>query len=220
MNNTNLRVISKPRSLKLGFFNANGLRSQRDEIATFLRDHHLDILLVQETFFKPHQRDPKIANYRLVRNDRTRCHKGGTLIYYKSSLYCIPLDPPDLSHIEVSVCRLGMTGHQPITIVSAYLPPPNVNTDSVAINATIGNDLRALLDLSDSVLLAGDLNAKHPAWNSRLSNPRGNIIYNLCCSLNFDVIAPMHPTHFPNNPNQNPDVLDVALLKNSCVYIL
>lgn len=131
----------KPKSLKLGFFNANGITHQRDEIAKFLRDHQLDILLIQESFLKPHQRNPNIANYRLVRNDRTRCHKGGTLIYYRKALYCTPVDPPEPhSLLEYSACQLGMTGHSSITIISAYFPPSNTSDDATSIT----RDLTAL----------------------------------------------------------------------------
>ena len=209
MNSKDNLCCTKPRSLKLGYFNANGVNDQRDEIATFLRDHHLDVFLLQESFLKPHHRNPNVANYRLVRNDRSRCHKGGTLIYYRKALYCTPMDPPPLSLLEVSICRLGMTGHRPITLISAYIPPSN-SVDPVLLQ----NDLSALLGLSDSVILAGDLNAKHPAWNSNTTTTRGRIVFNLCATLNFDVVAPMSPTHFPHDPNHLPDILDVALLKN------
>lgn len=205
------RNTLKPRSLKLGFFNINGIQGQRDELATFLRDHQLDVLLIQETFLKPHLRDPRIANYQLVRNDRSRCHKGGTLIYYKNSLHCIPLIPPTLeSLLEVSVCRLAMTGHQPITIVSAYFPPANTAED----HSLFVKDLTTIFGLSDSVILAGDLNAKHPAWNSTITSPRGRVVFNLSSTLNFDPIAPYEHTHYPHDPNSRSDVLDIALLKN------
>ena len=84
----------KPKALSIAFFNANGLRDQRDEVHDFLSAHQIDIMLVQETFLKPSIRDPKIAGYSLVRNDRLTSAKGGTLIYYKRSLHCIPIDPP------------------------------------------------------------------------------------------------------------------------------
>lgn len=109
----------------MAFFNANGLHSQRALMGEFLHDHQVDIMLVQETFLKPSYRDPKIANYNLVRNDRVGSRGGGTLIYFKRSLHCIPIDPPALTNIEATVCRIAMTGHQPITIASVYLPPPN-----------------------------------------------------------------------------------------------
>lgn len=199
----------KPRSIRLGFFNANGIHGQRDEIAAFINHHRLDILLIQETFLKAYHRTPNIANYRTVRNDRTARHKGGTLIYFKKSLHCTDITPPDLSRLEVSICRLAMTEHQSITIVSAYCPPTPSDDQT-----TIADDLRALLGLSDSVIIAGDLNAKHHAWNSNTTTTRGRILFNLCESLNFDVVAPMQPTHYPHFTEHRPDVLDVALLKN------
>lgn len=207
----NNRISSrlKPRSLKIGFFNADGLLKQKEEIGAFLRDHQLDVLLIQETFLKPHHRDPRIANYQLVRNDRTHAPKGGTVIYYKRSLHCVPIDTPNLAHIEASVCRIGMTGHSSITLVSAYI-------SCQAPSATpIQTDIQTLLALSDSVLIAGDLNAKHVAWCSHSCNPRGNALYHLSSVHHFDIIAPMTPTRFPYTlGDQRPDVLDIALLKN------
>ena len=203
----------KPHSLRLGYYNANGILGQRDEISAFLQSHKIDILLVQETFLKPRVRGPNIANYKLIRNDRITRHKGGTLIYYKRSLHCVEITPPDLSCIEASICRLAMSQHQSITLVSAYCPPTSSSFQSYD-PILFTNDLRALLGLSDSVIIAGDLNAKHPAWNSNTTSPRGRLLFNQCESLNFDVIAPMHPTHFPNIVDHLPDVLDVALLKN------
>lgn len=197
----------KPRSLKVGYFNANGISNQRDEIATFIRDYQLDVFLVQETFLKPAQRNPRLANYELVRNDRTRSAKGGTLIYYKRSLHCIPIDTPTLAHIEASICRIGMTGHSPITLVSAYIPPGNGAL-------TIQPDFEALFALSDSVLIAGDFNAKHESWNSHSRNARGRNLEFLSSALNFDIVAPLQPTHYPQIIDHRPDVLDIALLKN------
>ncbi|CAK1587701.1 unnamed protein product [Parnassius mnemosyne] len=143
---------TKPSSLTVAFFNANGIRDQKEEIVYFLRDHDVDIMLVQETFLKPSVRDPKIANYTLVRNDRLTGPKGGTLIYYKRSLHCIPLDTPPLANLEASVCRIALTGHPPVTIASAYQPPQKPLLEA---------DISALLNLGPSVVIAGDLNSKH-----------------------------------------------------------
>ncbi|CAK1578858.1 unnamed protein product [Parnassius mnemosyne] len=140
---------TKPSSLTVAFFNANGIRDQKEEIVYFLRDHDVDIMLVQETFLKPSVRDPKIANYTLVRNDRLTGPKGGTLIYYKRSLHCIPLDTPPLANLEASVCRIALTGHPPVIIASAYQPPQKPLLEA---------DISALLNLGPSVVIAGDLN--------------------------------------------------------------
>lgn len=195
----------KPRSVTLAFFNANGLAKQRALIADFLTRHQVDILLVQETFLKPAHRDPKIANYQLVRNDRLGRRNGGTLIYHKRSLHCIPLTSPPLTDLEASVCRLSLTGHAPITLASCYLSPTK---------SLLSNDLAALLSLGSSVLLAGDFNSKNVLYNSATTNPNGRTLERLADSLNFDVIPPMTPTHYPFITSHQPSVLDLALLKN------
>ncbi|GBP48360.1 hypothetical protein EVAR_96398_1 [Eumeta japonica] len=46
-----------------------------------------------------------------------------TAVYYKRKLYCCPVDTPPLINIEASACRLAMTGHGTLIIVSVYLPP-------------------------------------------------------------------------------------------------
>lgn len=195
----------KPRSLTVAFFNAFGLKRQRDEVAVFLRDHLVDILLVQETLLKSSTRRLNIANYNTIRDDRPTTHGGGTAIYYKRSLHCMPIDTPQLESAEASVCRLAMTGHQPITIASFYHSPNRVLVES---------DLKALLDLDSAVIVAGDFNSKHQQWNARSTSQNGIRLDTYADKYNFDVIAPMAPTHYPHNTDHTPDVLDIAILKN------
>ncbi|XP_013134228.1 PREDICTED: RNA-directed DNA polymerase from mobile element jockey-like isoform X2 [Papilio polytes] len=185
----------KPRSITVAFYNANGIREQRDEIHTFLRDHQVDVLLVQETFLKPAMRDPKVSNYNIVRNDRTGAPGDGTVIYYKKSLHCVPIDTPALTHLEASICQLVMTGHAPITIASVYLP--------CRPSATIlRSDLEALLSLGGATILA-----------TRISK-RGRALDALSNLLDFEILAPIEPTHYSHVLGHTPDVLDVAIVKN------
>jgi endonuclease/exonuclease/phosphatase (EEP) superfamily protein YafD len=60
--------------------------------------------------------------------------------------------------------------------------------------------------------LIGDLNAKHPVWNSKVSNPRGLKLLDLFVNCNFEISAPQHPTHFL--PNGRGDVLDIVIHKD------
>jgi hypothetical protein len=57
--------------------------------------------------------------------------------------------------------------------------------------------------------LAGDLNAKHPVWNSKVSNPLGLKFLDLFVNCNFEISAPQHPTHFVSNGRS--DVLDIVV---------
>ncbi|GBP62452.1 Histone H3 [Eumeta japonica] len=132
----------KPKSLKLLSFNARGLTSNIVELDVCAKEYSLDIILVQESFLKPHMRKAcKLRNYVQLRTDRLGT-SGGTVLYYKRSLHCCPVDTPQLINLEVTACKLAMD------------------------------------------------------------------------TLEFDVIAPLNPTHFPDKDGDRPDILDIALMKN------
>jgi len=50
-------------------------------------------------------------------------------------------------------------------------------------------------------------------WNSRCSNPTGNILYNHARNADYTVLVPDTPTFFPAVPGHRPDVIDITLLK-------
>jgi hypothetical protein len=60
--------------------------------------------------------------------------------------------------------------------------------------------------------LAGDLNAKHPVWNTKVSNPSGLKHLDLSVNCNFGISAPQYPTDFV--PNGRGDVLDIVVHKD------
>ncbi|GBP44429.1 hypothetical protein EVAR_39437_1 [Eumeta japonica] len=64
--------------------------------------------------------------------------RGGTALYYSRSLHCCLIDIPPLINMEATGCRLAMTGHRTLVIVSVYLPSPQ---------PLHRRDLRALLAL-------------------------------------------------------------------------
>jgi hypothetical protein len=73
-------------------------------------------------------------------------------------------------------------------------------------------DITELLSFRTKSILAGDLNAKNPVWNSRASNPSGLMLLDLFINSNFDISAPQRPTHFI--PDGRGDVLDIAVHQN------
>jgi endonuclease/exonuclease/phosphatase family metal-dependent hydrolase len=60
--------------------------------------------------------------------------------------------------------------------------------------------------------LAGDLNAKHPSWNSTVSNPSGEKLLQLFDASDFEISAPQCPTHY--SPVGSGGVLDIVVHKN------
>jgi hypothetical protein len=76
----------------------------------------------------------------------------------------VPLTPPSLSALEVSVCQLGMTGHPSLTIASCYLSLTKL---------LLRSDLEALFAMGTAVVLAGDFNSKHTVWSCSSTNANG-----------------------------------------------
>ena len=74
-----------------------------------------------------------------------------------------------LTHLEATVIQVTLAA-KPVLILAAYLSPsrPQIEAD---LTACFGRGL--------SVLMAGDLNAKHVDWNARLNTRRGNSYVNM-----------------------------------------
>jgi hypothetical protein len=70
---------------------------------------------------------------------------------------------------------------------------------------------RALI-LRTKSFLAGDLKAKHPVWNSQVSNPSSFKLLGVFVKCNLEILAPQHSTHFV--PDGRGDVLDIVVHKD------
>ena len=64
------------------------------------------------------------------------------------------------------------------------------------------------------VLIAGELNAKHVDWNSRLTTKRGKLLRDYADENYCLIFGPDTPTTNPYNPSATPDVLDIAVTKD------
>jgi hypothetical protein len=76
------------------------------------------------------------------------------------------------------------------------------------------NDV-GIIELSSfrrKLLPAGDLNAKHPFWNSVVSNPSGVKLLNLLHTNGVEISGPQCPTQY--SPAENGDVLDTVVHKS------
>ncbi|GBP67647.1 RNA-directed DNA polymerase from mobile element jockey [Eumeta japonica] len=106
--------------------------------------------------------------------------------------------------MEATGCRLAMTGHRTLIIVSVYLPSPK---------PLHRRDLKALLALGDAVILFGDFNCKNPRWGCPVLDYNGDKLDRLQDRLEFEIIAPSTATHFPHNVTHRPSTIDIALTK-------
>lgn len=90
-----------------------------------------------------------------------------------------------------------------LKVFSVYHPPASIN---------LVDNIQQIMAEDSSVILAGDLNAKHTDWNSNTVNSNGRKLSNFINKSTIAVLAPNEPTHY--HTDGNGDILDIALIKN------
>jgi len=94
-----------------------------------------------------------------------------------------------------------------LTLAAVYCPP----------RFTISEEkFTTLFDsFGERFVAAGDWNAKHMYWGSRIVNPKGKQLYNAIIKpqhkLNY--VSPGAPTYWPADPMKLPDFIDFAITK-------
>jgi hypothetical protein len=107
--------------------------------------------------------------------------------------------PPLVSIEATGVCI--PTGNSEILLAAVYKSSGRAWTDA---------DIIELLSFRRKAILA-DLNAKHPFWNSAVSNPSVEKVLKLFDVNEFEISPPQYPTHC--SPAGN-DVLDIVVHQN------
>jgi hypothetical protein len=193
----------KIKSLQTAFFNARSLRTTRNELEVFADSHDLDVILVNETFLRADDPDPKIRGFTLYRTDRTNGAGGGTAIFIRRTLPYYPNALPALQNLEATAVTIE-TANGPLTLISCYHRPQDLLRE---------NDITNILDTGASVIAAGDFNSKHLTWGSRETNRNGRILFDLADATDFLIEAPPEPTYYDSR-GYRADILDIALIKN------
>lgn len=143
------------------------------------------------------QNNLAMPNYVIKRKDRNR-HGGGVIIICKSHLKHYEL-LAKTTNIEVNGIKL----QDGSAIFSVYVPP-NTKLNS--------NDRNNIFDSATSVIVLGNMNAKHRTWSC---NANGNVLYDYTTTRPITVIDPMAPTTRPGNDKTRPTTIDLAIVKNN-----
>ena len=160
------------------------------------------ICLLTKTFRNPGEAF-SLANYVCHRTDRPTAG-GGMAILVRRGIQHHSVPVLSLTWLEATAIQTELAG-RPVRILAAYLSPspPLIGAD---LDACFGGDL--------PVLLAGDLNAKHVDWNSRLSTTSGELMRDYADSNSCLIFGPDSPTTNPYNHSATPDVLDIVITRD------
>jgi len=143
---------------------SNKFQNHVQEISLLLTTNKIDILLISES----HSTVQTVINipcytiYYAHHPDGT-AHAGSTIII-KINLKHFVLEPYITNKIQNTIIKIP-TVPRIVTIAAIYSPPRHV------ISSEEYEDF--LLHLGPHFLVAGEWNAKHTAWGSRLTTPKG-----------------------------------------------
>ena len=186
-------------TLKISHWNINGISDNSSELKQHMRDHDVDIMLLNETKLNS-KRIVKVIGYNCIRKDRNeKGTDGGVMIYIKKGIKCHEV-PVDSKTIEAVAIKLD----DKTVIVSAY-KAPGTKLDV--------NDLNLIFKTGKKVLLYGDFTAKNSAWNCRNNNASGRVIFDFANKHLYTILYPDNFTLYPYN-DTFPSTIDIGISKN------
>ena len=92
-----------------------------------------------------------------------------------------------------------------LTLASLYCPPRHSikQVQYMHFYKTLGTRFIA----------AGDYNAKHTIWGSRIISPKGRELFKTMLAMNLSHVSTGSPTYWPSDPNKLPDLIDFCVTK-------
>lgn len=193
--------------LRILYWNPGGVRAHVHQLRTLLQEQDIQVVLLGETKLTPGVDDFRLPNYFVYRRDELSpagAPYRGTAVAVRRDVVHIELPLPLYTHTRSIGVEVGIAG-ETLRLFAAYRPPGYLFDPQ---------DIRNIQEGNQPTLIAGDLNAKHTAWGSRLINSAGRKLFNDAEAQGYEVIGPDSPTHVPTQESSLPDVLDVALCKN------
>lgn len=187
--------------LKVAAWNSNGLQQRAPETKAFLYKNNIDVLLVSETHFTP-KSYIKIPYYTIydTKHPLGKAH-GGTAVTIKNDIKHHLHSQTNQEHIQATTVTI-QTNDNYFQISAVYVPPRHKMTPKIWEEY--------FQTLGDKFIAAGDFNAKHTLWGSRINTPRGRTLEQYIRNSNLNVLSAGKPTYWPTDLNKLPDLLDFA----------
>lgn len=182
-------------------FNINGTFGKIPELIHFLGHHQIDIMVVSETHLTENHRF-HVRGYNVYRHDKT-VRSGGIAILVKSSIPHRTIDSPDIDESFENIC-IELADE---TVLVGVYKNPRYELKTA--------DLNNIFSLAPRVVVIGDMNSRHPAWNCPTPNGSGIVLHRY--TLDHDRILlhhPDEPTHYPANGGR-PSTIDLVLTKGN-----
>lgn len=146
-------------SFKILWWNTNGLRNKINELRHHIKEHPINLILVQEMQIV-NLRNLKIPNFKWFHTPHSVSanivHNGGTAIYVQNRLFATSIPSLNLNLIENTNIKIHLCLNVSFTVSPVYLRPFNGNVNGLF------SDIQNHFNIDDHVFLAGDWNMYHP----------------------------------------------------------
>ena len=190
--------------------NTQSIHLKLPSIKNLIHVHNPDFISIQETFLKinvhPKPSIPgfKIKDYRRPNNTA----RGGIILGYKENIKHSETKKATSAKNNEYIKSTFYLNNNPLTIISLYNPKSeNIDID----------ELKTIL--TDTSLVVGDLNCRHPFWGNNSSNNGGEALFDLICKDNINSTFHSKPTHIHQAPPHTESMIDIALWKTNHRYI-
>lgn len=192
-------------NLKIAVWNANGLMNHLLELKTFISINEIDIALISETHFTK-KNFAKIDGYDIhTTNHPAGTARGGTAIIVRSDIKHVVLNSYRENYIQSTAIQI-YDKYGGVNLASVYCPP--------SCQITEHNFSHYFKSLGNKFIAAGDFNAKHRQWGSRLCTTRGRELLKSINSEHLHHLSTGEPTYWPADLTKTPDLIDFCVLKN------
>lgn len=187
--------------LTISHWNADGLKEKLPELEIYLKEYKIDIMCINETNYNKYDKC-YVPGYRCYRQDRQSARRaGGVLMLVRNDLECSEI-PLETQNTEAKAVRL----ENKLTVIAVYLPPKS---------QFVTAEFEYLIKTDDKVIIIGDLNCKHPTWNSNnRPNSNGTRLFKFLENNQCNLLAPDRYTHYSPAANHKPSIIDLAIVKN------
>ena len=172
--------------------NINSITNKHEELKLLVTELQPDIITIQETKLKKHNKTQQIPTYSAIRTDRANGKGGGLLTYIKHNITFSDTKIPNFINpinTELQIIQLHITHKKIYTIANIYIPPRNTTSpDHATCDADITSCIQYITNLPNSII-SGDINAHSPIWHSHTTDHRGDLIADLNTGTSFRPIS-------------------------------
>lgn len=192
-------------------WNIRSFSRNKDTLITLIREHNIQIVALNETFFNQHS-NPKLKNFDCIRKDRVDGY-GGVCLFVHRDIQYREIDL-DLLNIPEAV-QVIAAEFKHFWLINMYNQPQNFLSCDL-LQSIVDN---VLSTQNKPIIFLGDFNGHHTSWGSGTINRNGRTLSEFLDEMNFVILNDGSPTRI-HHPRERPSALDLAFCSPSLVSSL